>query len=166
MYSRETLIKAWPCCQVENYPIHTRDGQIFHYNDVLMSAMTSQITSVSIVYSTVCSGVDQRKHQIDASLVFVCGIHRWPMNSPQKGPVTLKMLQFDDIIMHMCIAYLIKLWSMPEFLYGLSWSFIFWQCIRGLWNHQLFQYVTTNYLIEIWVMKYSYMHNISADSKT
>ena len=53
----------------------------------------------SIVYSIVYSGADQRKHQISASLAFVWGIHRWPVNSPHKGPVTRKMLPFDDVIM-------------------------------------------------------------------
>ena len=55
-----------------------------------MGATASQITGVKIVYSTVCSGADQRKHQSSASLAFVSGIHRWPMNSPHKGPVTRK----------------------------------------------------------------------------
>ena len=64
-----------------------------------MSAMASQITGVSMVCSTVCSGADQRKHQSSASLAFMRGIHRWPMNSPHKGPVTRKMLPFDDITM-------------------------------------------------------------------
>ena len=50
-----------------------------HYNDVIMSAMASQITSVSIVCSTVCSGADQRKQQSSASLAFVRGIYRWPL---------------------------------------------------------------------------------------
>ena len=59
-----------------------------YYNDVIMGAMASQITGVSIVYSTVCSGADQRKHQSSASLAFVGGIHWWPVNSPHKGPVT------------------------------------------------------------------------------
>ena len=49
-----------------------------HYNDVIMSAMTSQITSLTIVCSVVYSGADQRKHQSSASLAFVSGIHRWP----------------------------------------------------------------------------------------
>ena len=66
-----------------------------HDRDVIMSATVCQTTWVSIVYSTVCSGVDQRKHQGSASLAFVRGIHRWPMNSPHKGPVTLKMLPFN-----------------------------------------------------------------------
>ena len=59
-----------------------------HYNDVIMSAVASQTTSLTIVYSTVYSGVDQRKHQSLASLAFVWGIRRWPVNSSQKGPVT------------------------------------------------------------------------------
>ena len=65
-----------------------------------MSTMVSLITGVSIVYSTFCSGVDQRKHQRSALLAFVRGIHRWPVNSPHKGPVTPKMVPFDDVIMY------------------------------------------------------------------
>ena len=71
----------------------------FHYSDVIIGAITSQITRVSIVYSTVCSGVDQRKQQSFASLAFVGGIHRWPVNSPHKGPVMRKMFPFDDVTM-------------------------------------------------------------------
>ena len=44
-----------------------------HYNDVILSAMASQITSVSIFFSNVCSGADQRKHQSSPTLVFVKG---------------------------------------------------------------------------------------------
>ena len=55
-----------------------------------MSAMASQITSVSIFSSIVCSGADQRKHQSSASLAFVRGIHRSLVNFPHKAPVTRK----------------------------------------------------------------------------
>ena len=48
-----------------------------------MGVMASHITSLSIVYSTVCSGVDQRKHQSSASLAFVRGIHRWPASNAE-----------------------------------------------------------------------------------
>ena len=75
------------------------ESELMHYSDVIMGVMTSQITSVTIVYSTVCWGADQRKHQSFASLAFVRGIHRWPVNSPHKGPVMRKMFPFDDIIM-------------------------------------------------------------------
>ena len=70
-----------------------------HYSDVIMSAMASQINSLTIVYSTVYSGTDQRKLRSSAPLGFVRGIHRWPMNSPHKRPVTRKMFPFDDVIM-------------------------------------------------------------------
>ena len=56
-----------------------------HYNDVIMSMMMSQITSLTIVYSMVYSGTDQRKHQSSASLAFVRGIHQWQVNSLHKG---------------------------------------------------------------------------------
>ena len=80
--------------------IHQSETQIYiHYSHVIMGAMTSQITSITIVYSTVYSGTYQRKHQSSASLDFVCGIHRWPVNFPHKWPVTRKMLPFYDVIM-------------------------------------------------------------------
>ena len=65
-----------------------------HYSDIIMSAVVSQITGVSVVYSTVCSGADQRKHQSSSSLAFVRGIHWWPVNSPHKGPATRKNFYF------------------------------------------------------------------------
>ena len=64
-----------------------------------MGAIASQITSLTIVYSTVYSGADQSKHQSSASLAFVWGIHRGPVNSPHKWSVTRKMFPFDDVIM-------------------------------------------------------------------
>ena len=72
---------------------------VIHYGDVIMSMIASQITSLTIVYSTVYSDADQRKHQSSASLAFVLGIHRGPVNSPHKWPVTRKMFPFDDVIM-------------------------------------------------------------------
>ena len=50
----------------------------FHYSDVIMGAMASQ---------TIYSGADQRKYHSYASLAFVLGIHRGPVNSPHKWPV-------------------------------------------------------------------------------
>ena len=76
-----------------------------------MSAIASQITGVSIVYSIVCSGAHQRKYQNSASLAFVRGIHRWPVNSPHKGPVTRKMFPFEAVIMYN-----------DGFFFSLSWS--------------------------------------------
>ena len=69
------------------------------YSDIIISAIASQITSLTIACSTVYSGTDHRQHLVSASLAFVRGIHQWPVNSPHKGPVTQKMFPFDDIIM-------------------------------------------------------------------
>ena len=46
------------------------------------------------------SGTDQGKYQSSASLAFVRGMHRWPLNSPHKGPVTRKMFPFVEVIMY------------------------------------------------------------------
>ena len=61
--------------------------------------MASQLNSLTIVYSAVYSGADQRKHQSSASLTFVRGLHRWPVNSPRKESVTRKIFPPDDVIM-------------------------------------------------------------------
>ena len=62
----------------------------WHYADAIMGTIASQITSLTIVYSTVYSDADQRKYQTSVSLAFVRGIHRWPVNSPHKWPVMRK----------------------------------------------------------------------------
>ena len=60
-----------------------------------MSEMACQITGISTICSIVCSCADQRKHQRSESLAFVRGIHRWPVDSPHKGPVPRKMFPLD-----------------------------------------------------------------------
>ena len=70
-----------------------------HYDYVIMTMLASQITSLTVVYSIVYSGVNQRKHQSSASLAFVREIHRGPVNFPHKWSVTRKMFPFDDVIM-------------------------------------------------------------------
>ena len=72
---------------------------LWHYSDIIMSMMASEITSLMIVYSTIYLGANQRKHQSSASLAFVRGIHRWLVISLHKGPVMWKMFPFDDVIM-------------------------------------------------------------------
>ena len=79
--------------------VNSKIISIYHYSDIIMSAMSSQVTSLVIVYSSICSSTDKRKHQSYASLTFVRGIHWWAVNSPHKGPVTRKMFIFDDVIM-------------------------------------------------------------------
>ena len=81
-------------CKEEHIKLH-------HYNDVIMGTMASQITSLTIVYSSIYSDADQRWHQSSASLYNI-----WVGNSPvigefppHKWPGTLKMFPFDDVIM-------------------------------------------------------------------
>ena len=69
-----------------------------------MGEIASDITSLAIVFSTAYSVTDHRKHQSSASLAFVRGIHRWPVNSPHKWPETRKMFPFDDVIMKLKLS--------------------------------------------------------------
>ena len=69
-----------------------------HHSAVIIGAMASLITNLTRVYSTVELCADQRKHQSSASLAFVRGFQRRPVNSPHKWPVTRKMFPFDDVI--------------------------------------------------------------------
>ena len=93
-------------CRIRWTPVLSQGPVIYflrdceHYDDVIMGAIASQITSLTIVYSTVYSDADRRKHQSSASLAFVWVIQRRPVNSPHKCPVTRKMFPFHDVIMN------------------------------------------------------------------
>ena len=100
----------------------------WHYNDVIMGSRASQITSLTIVYSAVYSGADQRKHQSSASLAFVRGIHRVPVNSPHKGLVTRKMFPFDDIIIKFQSKY------KTSHLRKCIWKCCLWNDSHFVWN--------------------------------
>ena len=84
-------------CELKSQFLASLDNYGVHYIDVIMTTMASQITSLTIVYSAVYLGADQRKHQSSASLAFVRN-SPGPVNSPHKGPVTRKMFPFDDAI--------------------------------------------------------------------
>ena len=103
LYSQSLLVigtlRMWLFCFVLVYVIWLKWIPAY-YSDVIISAMASRITGDSIVCSAVCSGADQSKHQSSTSLAFVRGIHRWPVDSPHKGPVTRGMFLFDDVIMN------------------------------------------------------------------
>ena len=96
-----------------------------HCDDVIMSEIASQITSLTIVYPTVLSGADQSKHQSSASLAFVWEIHRWPVNFPHKWPVTRKIVPFDDVIMYILSKIIIVVSDngfSPDRLQAISWN--------------------------------------------
>ena len=133
-----------------------------HNSDVIMDA-----TSLTIVYSTVYTGADQRKHHSSASLVLLRGIHRWPVTSPYKGSVTRKMFPFGDVIMnntdsgkiHCCYEWY-SLWlpqcqSPAEYaidsifminiqcvlFYCSCWAFVFVRRAGLLWSQQDFEWL-------------------------
>ena len=107
-----------------------------HYTDVMMGEMASQITSLKIVYSSIYWGADQRKHQSSASLAFVRGIHRGPVNSLHKGPVARKMFPLDDVIMHWQLRrnYLNHIWVISN---GVIWLLVHSNVIRNTRNKLL-----------------------------
>ena len=105
-----------------------------HYNDVIKSAMASQTTSLTIIYSSVYSGADQRNHWGLVSLAFVRRIHRWPVNSPHKGPVTRKMPSFDDVIMlSKCVNDMGLDKHRPQYMYAPQCNLVFLLSHTGCW---------------------------------
>ena len=83
-----------------------------HYNDVIMGVMVSQIISLAIVYSTVYSGADQRKHQSSASLAFVREIHQRPVNFPHKLQCNLDIYIYIYIYIYI-LFFKIYRWKCP-----------------------------------------------------
>ena len=137
IYWKSSLVHSFPhtVTELPFIPPHMPNCRNYkgHYGDVIMTAMTSQITSLTIVCTTVYLGADQRKHQSSASLAFVRGIHRGPVNSPHKGPVTRKMLPFDDVIMVILktspVSLLVDPWSVKS-----KWPSLIKSCRTLRWN--------------------------------
>ena len=95
-----------------------------HYNGVILSAMASQIT----VYARWRS----KKHQSSATLAFVRELHRRPVNSPHKGPVTRKMFLFDDVIIVRDPTY-IQCWFSYSLIQKLSFEKMPSKIQLGIW---------------------------------
>ena len=87
-------VTKYPLCNslpTRAYSSEVRRINPTHYSDIVMNLLPSQITGISINFSTVCSSADQGKYQNSASLAFVRGIHWWPAGSLHKMPVTQKI---------------------------------------------------------------------------
>ena len=109
-----------------------------------MGNIASQITSHAIVDSAVYSGAHQRKYQCSASLAFVRGIQRGPVNSPHKWPLTRKMfplmtsscirwsMWLTEMIYLMCERYEVELQEMT-FIITIHDDVIKWKHFPRYW---------------------------------
>ena len=117
---------------------HLSRISIIQYSEVTMGGMASQITGISTVYSTVCSGAHKKNHQTSVSLAFVMRIHRWiPL---PKGLLRVKGFQLmisscnrilmtsakfsDDThqpFLERHLEYSVKTWSIPCLM--MPWPF-------------------------------------------
>ena len=79
---------------------------------------------------------DQRKRQSSASLAFVRGIHRWPVNSPHKWPVTRQMFPFDDVIMK-DISFMLQFKLISQVTDPTNWDIYSMRSISPLMYHTL-----------------------------
>ena len=82
------------CSVVARWTWLTTDA--LHYSDVILGAMASKITGLTIVYLTVYSGKDQRKHQCSASLACVRGIHQRSASNAEN--VFIWWRHHDDLV--------------------------------------------------------------------
>ena len=98
--SIHVVINIWLSLYDEHSRAFLDSSKCSHrYNNVIMGAMASQITSLTIVYSTINPGEDKKKTSKFRVTGLCEGNSPSPVNSPHKGPVTLKMFPFDDVIM-------------------------------------------------------------------
>ena len=137
-----------------------------------MSAMASQITSLTTVHSTGYSGVDQRIHQSSASLALVRGIHWWSVNSPHKGPITRKMFPFNDVIMHLLqqnsasTNACLPLWDNPGHRFSHYYAQFELEMFRGIFvvmaDNHIFDHP---YIVHEVINRHFSVHNISISSR-
>ena len=141
--------------KIRTLPFHTVNSST-HYNDIIMSTMAFQITGVSIVYSTICSGTDQRKYQSSASLAFVRGIHRWPVNSPSQYKDNLSRYGYshynDEKVVRPSFLYNGNpyigkapwYWDSPRIL---AWFALYHLCPVWLWFYLLLLFIISLFLV-------------------
>ena len=98
-------------------------------------------------FSTIYLDTDERKDQSSASLAFVRGNHRRPMNSPHKWPVTRKMFPFDDVIMvKWCFLFAYDILNNP-------WPLVFFSCQTTVYNIHAPHFPKTKLMNCIWFVE-------------
>ena len=104
----------WDCIshcyrqQIPTAAMPTHHPAELHYNDVIMTTIVSQITSLAVVYSTVYLDADQRKHQSSASLAFVWGIHRDRWIPRTKGQLRGKYFHLMTSSWHRISGFIVE----------------------------------------------------------
>ena len=130
-----------PCMLSLTAAVYDR-ARAFHYSDVIMTTMAPQITSLTVVYSTVYSDADQRKHQSSASLAFVWGIQRDRWIPRTKGQLRGKCFHLMTSSCHIKYAHLSRVaafccgfQSLPIFYKDISGVLGFrYHCLSSQWN--------------------------------
>ena len=84
--------------EIYNWNTHLKPSRIEQQYHIIQHTILATPTFGIFMFLRI-SLFHLRKHQNSASLAFVRGIHRGPLNSPHKWPVTRKTLPFDDVIM-------------------------------------------------------------------
>ena len=124
---------------------HMNKHQWWHYTDVIMGAIASPITSLTILYSTVYSDADQREHQSSASLAFVRGIHRGRHHGIHKRlwATTSKHLTFNDKCINVKIKGISQNWLNWLSITAYTYEYIVKKIVRistqwkTWWRHQM-----------------------------
>ena len=143
---------------------------VYHYNDVIMSAMKSQITSFTTFHFTIYSRADQSKHQSAASLAFVRRFHRWPGSNNGMSPGRHQAIIWakDEILLIWPLGtnfseMLIEIHTFPftkvfvkissakkwrPFCLTVKWYFLLHECCWGLSTRLIYTTRLPNYTLQ------------------
>ena len=145
--------------------LNRRQAIIWHYTDVIMGTIASQITHLTIVYSSVYSGADQRKHQSSASQAFVWGIHRDRWIPYTKGQLRGKCFHlmtssWSEPLMNQCTD--LKGWNKSEQTTTLPHTLLLtWINLNPniVWDENIYQFPNFNgCTVEVWEWIRSFIH--------
>ena len=132
------------CCSENRFVLS------IHYDDVIMTTLASQITSLTVVYSIAYSGVDQRKHQSSASLAFVRGIHRDRWIPRTKGQQCGK-----------CFHLMTSWWNPIYMFYRFTWVYFHFPGIYYV-NRKIWVYSQAKFNYEIYIPPQQQLLNLNS----
>ena len=92
--------------------------------------------------------INAQNHQSSTSLAFVWGIHRWPVNSPHKGPVTRKMFPFDDVIMFTKVNEILATCHFDNFMS--DFKYLKWN-IKSRFKWKLYGFLICKYVCPLFI---------------